>query len=140
MASLSEKICCRTFLNWIIFFYLMKHGQVLLPLNVAEDGATYVNAKQYHGILRRRKSRAKAEMKNKLIKSRKVCMDLLEFHEPNLDFLDKSDMPVCYYSLQQQNSGFWKIVANICAGHASTLMFRRNFNVKLVQHIHIIFM
>lgn len=48
-----------------------KHGQVLLPLNVAEDGATYVNAKQYHGILRRRKSRAKAEMKNKLIKFRK---------------------------------------------------------------------
>ena len=87
----------------------MKHGQVLLPLNVAEDGATYVNAKQYHGILRRRKSRAKAEMKNKLIKSKKVCMDLLEFHGPNLYFLDKMDKPVCYYLCNNKTQVFGKL-------------------------------
>ncbi|XP_010452583.1 PREDICTED: nuclear transcription factor Y subunit A-10-like [Camelina sativa] len=38
-------------------------GRVMLPLKMEteEDGTIYVNAKQYHGIIRRRLSRAKAE-------------------------------------------------------------------------------
>ncbi|ESQ49493.1 hypothetical protein EUTSA_v10021244mg [Eutrema salsugineum] len=36
-------------------------SRVLLPLNMeTEDGTIYVNSKQYHGIIRRRQSRAKA--------------------------------------------------------------------------------
>ncbi|KFK37976.1 nuclear transcription factor y subunit a-10 [Arabis alpina] len=49
-------------------------GRVMLPLNMeTEDGPIYVNSKQYHGIIRRRQSRAKAAAvleQNKLSSSR----------------------------------------------------------------------
>ncbi|KAH6828517.1 hypothetical protein C2S53_013765 [Perilla frutescens var. hirtella] len=46
-------------------------GRVPLPVDLPEDGPIYVNAKQYHGILRRRQTRAKLEAQNKLVKTRK---------------------------------------------------------------------
>ncbi|KAJ9183773.1 hypothetical protein P3X46_007584 [Hevea brasiliensis] len=49
----------------------MTTARVPLPLDLADDGPIYVNAKQYHGILRRRRLRSKLEARNKLVKRRK---------------------------------------------------------------------
>uniref|UniRef100_A0A1J3GP03 Nuclear transcription factor Y subunit n=1 Tax=Noccaea caerulescens TaxID=107243 RepID=A0A1J3GP03_NOCCA len=51
----------------------MSSSRVMLPLKMEteEDGTIYVNSKQYHGIIRRRQSRAKAVLKNKLSNCRK---------------------------------------------------------------------
>ncbi|XP_071700800.1 nuclear transcription factor Y subunit A-10-like isoform X2 [Rutidosis leptorrhynchoides] len=52
-------------------------GRVMLPLNLGtDDGPIFVNAKQYNGIIRRRRSRAKAEMTKKVTKSRKPFQHL----------------------------------------------------------------
>lgn len=51
----------------------MSSTRVPLPLDFSEDEPIYVNAKQYHAILRRREVRAKLEAQNKLVKARKVC-------------------------------------------------------------------
>ncbi|KAL3838618.1 hypothetical protein ACJIZ3_023209 [Penstemon smallii] len=71
--SYFDKIVAAYGTNAIVYPQMMgiTQARVVLPLNYTEGIPIYVNAKQYHAILRRRQTRAKLESQRKIAKSRK---------------------------------------------------------------------
>ncbi|KAL2899653.1 Nuclear transcription factor Y subunit A-3 [Bienertia sinuspersici] len=61
-------------------------ARVPLPIDYSASEPIYVNAKQYHGILRRRQHRAKLEAQNKVAKQRKLShISLRIFMNPGIN-------------------------------------------------------
>ena len=74
----------------------------MLPLNLTTDGGPiYVNERQYHGIIRRRHCRAKAELKNKVFKERKVCILICFLTEKGVSIFHFGGEGIYVYTINQ---------------------------------------
>ncbi|KAJ1296728.1 hypothetical protein BS78_01G324700 [Paspalum vaginatum] len=99
--------------------------RVPLPVEPASEEPIFVNAKQYHAILRRRQMRAKLEAQNKLVKGRKPYLHesrhrhaMKRVRGPGGRFLNKKELQ------EQQQKALHTLQTS--TGEVSKMAFGRN--------------